>query len=84
MSLWAPMLMKMLIVMKGIGDGVEDFVFNNGVEAKGFIIAGAEDHSFSMVLHKIAPSGGYCLHKPDIILVNRNLHHFLKDGGRWP
>ena len=54
----------------GIGDGVEGFVFDNGVEVKGFIIAGAEDCSFSMVLHKIAPSGGYHLRKPDIILVN--------------
>jgi len=68
----------------GIGDGVEDFVFDNGVEAKGFVIAGAEDRSFSMVSHKIAPSGGYRLRKPDIILVNRNLRHFLKDGGRRP
>jgi hypothetical protein len=68
----------------GIGDGVEDFVFDNGVEAKGFVIAGAEDRSFSMVSHKIAPSGGYHLRKPDIILVNRNLRHFLKDGGRRP
>jgi hypothetical protein len=68
----------------GIGDGVEDFVFDNGVEAKGFVIAGAEDHSFSMVSHKIAPSGGYRLCKPDIILVNRNLRQFLKDGGCWP
>ena len=68
----------------GIGDGVEGFVFNNGVEVKGFVITGAEDCSFSMVSHKIAPSGGYHLRKPDIILVNWNLHHFLKDGGHWP
>ena len=68
----------------GIRDGVEGFVFNNGVEVKGFVIAGTEDCSFSMVSHKIAPSGGYCLRKPDIILVNQNLHHFLKDRGCQP
>ena len=50
----------------------------------GFLIAGAEDRSFSMVSHKKAPSGGYRLRKPDIILINRNLRHFLKNGSRRP
>lgn len=51
---------------------------------KGFVVAGAEDRSFSIVSHKKAPSGGYRLRKPDIILINRNLRHFLKDGRRRP
>jgi hypothetical protein len=54
------------------------------MEKKGFVVTGAEDRSFSMVSHKIAPSGGYRLRKPDIILINRNLRHFLKDGSRRP
>ena len=45
-----------------------------------FVITGAEDHSFSRVSHKVAPSGGYHLCKPDIILINRNIHHFLKNS----
>jgi hypothetical protein len=55
-----------------------------GMEKKGYVIVGAEDRSFSMVSHKKAPSGGYRLRKPDIILINRNLRHFLKDGSRRP
>lgn len=51
---------------------------------KGFVIAGAEDRSFSSDTHKKAPSGGYRPRKPDIILINRNLRHFLKDGRRRP
>ncbi|KAF8814443.1 hypothetical protein BYT27DRAFT_7265821 [Phlegmacium glaucopus] len=39
-------------------------------ERNAFIIQGAEDRSFSRVSHKVAPSGGYCLCKPDIILIN--------------
>jgi hypothetical protein len=57
---------------------------DSGMEKKGFVIAGAEDRSFSMVSHKRGPSGGYRLRKPDIILINRNLRHFLKDGNRRP
>ena len=57
---------------------------DGSMEKKGFIIAGAEDRSFSMVSHKKAPSGGYRVCKPDIILINRNLRHFLKDGSRRP
>ena len=62
----------------------EDIDVDSGTEKKGFVIAGAEDRSFSMVAHKKAPSGGYRLRKPDIILINRNLRHFLKDGDRRP
>jgi len=57
---------------------------DSGTEKKGFTIAGAEDRSFSIVSHKKAPSGGYRLRKPDIILINRNLRHFLKDGNHRP
>jgi len=57
---------------------------DSSTEKKGFTIAGAEDHSFSIVSHKKAPSGGYHLRKLDIILINRNLRHFLKDGNRRP
>jgi hypothetical protein len=53
-------------------------------ERNAFIIPGAEDRSFSRVSHKIAPSGGYRLRKPDIILINRNIRHFLKNGKRRP
>jgi hypothetical protein len=57
---------------------------DSDMEKKGFVIAGAEDRSFSMVSYKKGPSGGYRLRKPDIILINRNLRHFLKDGSRRP
>jgi len=53
-------------------------------ERNGFIIPGVEDRSFSRVSHKVAPSGGYRLRKPDIILINRDIRHFLKNGERRP
>ena len=43
-----------------------------------------EDCSFSMVSHNKEPTGGYRLCKPDIILMNQNTCHFLKDGHLWP
>ena len=62
----------------------EDVGVDSGTEKEGFVIAGAEERSFSIVLHKKAPSEGYRLCKPDIILINRNLRHFLEDGNRRP
>ena len=53
-------------------------------ERNAFVVAGAEDRSFSRVSHKVAPSGGYRLRKPDIILINRSIRHFLKNGGHRP
>jgi hypothetical protein len=53
-------------------------------ERNAFIIAGGEDCSFSRVSHKVAPSGGCCLRKPDIILINQNIRHFLKNSQRRP
>ena len=57
---------------------------DSDTEKKGFVIAGAEDRSFSVASYKKAPSGGYRLRKPDIILLNRNLRHFLKVGNHRP
>jgi len=57
---------------------------DGGVEKRGFVIAGVQDRSFSMIAHQKGPSGGYRLRKPDIMLINRNLRHFLKDGKRRP
>jgi len=62
----------------------EDVGVDSGMEKKGFVIAGAEDRSFSMGSHNRAPSGGHNVRKPDIILINRNLRHFLSDGNRRP
>lgn len=56
------------------------------LEEPAFVVSSAEDRSFSMVTHKKGPSGGFRLRKPDIILVNRNLRHFLhkhKFRPRW-
>lgn len=61
-----------------------DAGINNGAERKGFVIKGAADRSFSMVSHNKGPTGGYRLCKPDIILMNRNTRHFLKDGQLRP
>jgi hypothetical protein len=57
---------------------------DSGTEKKGFVIANAEDRSFSNVSHNKAPSGGHRLRKPDIVLINRNLRHFLKDNNYRP
>ena len=57
---------------------------DSGMEKKGFVVTGAEDRSFSMLSCNKAPSGGHRVRKPDIILINRNLRHFLIDGSRRP
>ena len=60
-----------------IGDdtyvGIEEVTLDNGVEEASFVVANAQDRSFSIVSYKKGPSGGYRLRKPDLILVNRNL-----------
>jgi hypothetical protein len=73
-----------------IGDdafvGADKGTLDNGVEKAGFVVPNAQDRSFSIVSYKHGPSGGYRLRKPDIILVNRNLRHFLvkhKLRPRW-
>jgi hypothetical protein len=58
--------------------GIEKDTLDNGVEEAGFVAAKAEDHSFSMVSYKQGPSSSYHLCKPDLILLNRNIQHFLK------
>jgi hypothetical protein len=58
--------------------GIVKDTLDNGVEKAGFAATKAEDHSFSMVSYKQGPSGDYCLHKPNLILFNRNIRHFLK------
>ena len=55
---------------------LEDSADNNA-ELPAFVISSAEDRSFSTVTHQKGPSGGFRLCKLDIILVNRNLRHFL-------
>ena len=60
------------------GEGVEDAGFVVGVEDAGFVVPSAQDRSFTMVSYQKAPSGGYRLRKPDLILMNRNVRHFLK------
>ena len=71
-----------------IGDGtyvgVESSTLDNGVEEAGFVVANAQDRSFSMVSYNKGPSGGYRLRKPDLILVNRNLRHLLKKRNLRP
>lgn len=66
-----------------IGDD-QDAILDNGVEEKGFVAAIAEDRSFSMISHQHSPTGGYRPRKPDIILLNRNLRHFLYEKGLRP
>ena len=66
------------------GEDVGAGEVDNGMRKQGFVIAGAEDRSFSMVSHKKAPSGGYRIRKPDIILINRTLRHYLNGGNRRP
>ena len=71
-----------------IGDGayvgIEEDTLDNGVEEIGFVVANAQDRSFSMVSYRKGPSGGYRLRKPDLILVNRNLRHFLQKNRLRP
>lgn len=55
-----------------------------GVERKGKVVASAQDRSFSMVSHKKAPTGGYRLRKPDLILFDRSLRHLLKKAKLRP
>ena len=45
-------------------------VDNIDPERNVFVVAGAGDRSFSRVLQKVAHSRGYCLCKPDIILMH--------------
>jgi hypothetical protein len=70
-----------------IGDGtyvgVEEDTPDNDIEA-GFVVANAQDRSFSMISYKNGPSGGYRLRKPDLILVNRNLRHYLNKHNLRP
>jgi|SRR5882762_3231320 len=61
-----------------IGDGA--YV---GVE-EAFVVSNAQDRSFCMMGHAHPPSGGYRQRKPDLILVNRNLRHFLKMNNLRP
>jgi hypothetical protein len=66
--------------------GADEDTLDNGVEKAGFVVPNAQDRSFSIVSYKHGPSGGYRLRKPDLILVNRNLRHFLdkhKLRPRW-
>ncbi len=50
----------------------------------GFVVADAEDRSFSMVSHNKGPSGAYRYRKPDLILLNRNVRHILRSGELRP
>ncbi len=50
----------------------------------GYVIADTEDRSFSKISHKNPPTGGYRTRKPDIILLNRNLRHFLHGNDYRP
>ena len=72
-----------------IGDGThEEDTLDNDIEANieesGFVVANAQDRAFSMISYKHGPSGGYRLRKPDLILVNRNLRHFLNKHNLRP
>lgn len=62
----------------------QGFIVDNGVEERGFVVNNAEDRSFSMISHKQSPTGGYRPRKPDIILLNRNIRHFLHEKGLRP
>jgi hypothetical protein len=64
--------------------GVEEDTLDNGVEEAGFVVAKAQDRSFSMASYKHGPSGGYRLCKPDLILLNRNVRQFLKKHNLRP
>ena len=50
----------------------------------GLVVANAQDRSFSEMTYKHGPSGGFRLRKPDIILLSRNLRHFLKKHNLRP
>lgn len=71
-------------ILDGAYVGVEGDTLDNGVKEVGYVVANAQDRSFSMVTHKKGPSGGYRLRKPDLILVNRSLRHFLRNGSLRP
>ena len=70
-----------------IGDGTrvgfEKDTLDNDIE-EGFVVANAQDRSFSMISYKHGPSGGYHLRKPDLILINRNLRHILNKHNLRP
>lgn len=55
-----------------------------GTPPLGFVVANAEDRSFSMVTHNKGPSGGYRYRKPDLILLNRCVRHILRSGELRP
>ena len=61
-----------------VGDG------DSSAEERGFVIADAEDRTFSAVVHNKSPTGGSYLRKPDIVLISRNFHHFLQNDNRRP
>ncbi|KAF8878789.1 hypothetical protein CPB84DRAFT_1852270 [Gymnopilus junonius] len=65
-------------------EDVSDDKVDSDPRKTGFLIRGIEDRSFSRVSHTIAPTGGYHLRKPDIILLKQNIHHFLKNGNHRP
>jgi hypothetical protein len=68
----------------GASDGDDSSILDNGVEEAGFVVANAQDRSFSMASYNKGPTGGYRLRKPDLILVNRSLRHFLKKRNLRP
>ena len=68
-----------------IGDGThEEDTLDNDIEESGFVVANAQDRAFNMISYKHGPSGGYRLRKPNLILVNRNLRHFLNKHNLRP
>lgn len=53
-------------------------------ERTGYVVAEAEDRSFSAISHRNPPTGGYRTRKPDIILLNRSLRHYLHENDYRP
>ncbi|KAF8156255.1 hypothetical protein BJ912DRAFT_1070634 [Pholiota molesta] len=62
----------------------EEGVLDNGVNHGGLVVPSAQERSFSIATYLKGPSGAYRFRKPDIILVNRNLRHFLQKAQLRP
>ena len=62
-----------------LGDVIPDIAKRNG-----YVVPEAEDRSFSQISHNNPPTGGYRTRKPDIILLNRTLCHFLHENTYRP
>lgn len=62
-----------------LGDVIPDIEKRNG-----YVVPEAKDRSFSQISHNNPPTGGYRTRKPNIILLNQSLRHFLHENDYRP